>query len=422
MRNFGSIKIVERSYTPRLVDILIADLLRELPALLIVGPRATGKTTTAARHARTVVRLDEPTEAAAFAADPDAALRGLDEPVLLDEWQVVPSVLGAVKRAVDTDPRPGRFIVAGSVRADLQAEGWPGTGRLVRVGMTGLAIRETTGTIDGPGFVDRVANDFGASLRVPPDPPDLRGYVDLALRSGFPEPALHLSERTRTLWLDSYVDQLLTRDAEALGTSRDPERLHRYFEALALNSAGVVPSKTLYEAAGINARTADAYDHLLRNLLVVEAVPAWTTNRLKRLVRTAKRYVVDPGLVGSVLRFDTSGVLRDGDVLGRLLDTFVAAQIRAELPVSSTRPRMYHLRHDNGRHEVDLIAELGAERIVAIEVKASSAPDSAASRHLRWLRDSLGDRFVAGVVLHTGRRIFQLDEGVIAAPICTLWG
>jgi predicted AAA+ superfamily ATPase len=419
---------VERAYTPRLVDPLIAELLQDLPALHIVGPRATGKTTTAQRHARTVIRLDEPTEAVAFAADPDSALRGLGEPVLLDEWQAVPSVLGAVKRAVDADPHPGRFIVAGSVRADPLAEGWPGTGRLVRIDMTGLSVRETRGDIDGPSFVDRVAGagtgtgDPGARLHVPPDPPDLRGYVELSLRSGFPEPALRLPERARRLWLDSYVEQLLTRDVEALGPTRDPERLRRYFEALALNTAGVVAGKTLYEVAGVNAKTADAYDHLLRNLLVVEAVPAWTTNRLKRLIRTAKRYVVDPGLVGAVLRLDVNGVMRDGDVLGRLLDTFVAAQLRAELPVSVTRPRMYHLRQDNGRHEVDLIAELGADRVVAIEVKASSAPDAEASRHLRWLRDSLGDRFVAGVVLHTGRRIFRMDEGIIAAPIGTLWG
>ncbi len=413
---------MERSYTPRLVDGLISDLFRELPAILVVGPRATGKTTTAARHARTVVRLDEPAEAVAFAADPDAALRGLDEPVLLDEWQAVPSVLGAVKRSVDVNSAPGRFLVAGSVRGDLQAEGWPGTGRLVRVGMSGLTVRELVGNIDGPTFVDRVASGLGESLRVPPDAPDLRDYVDLALRSGFPEPALHLSDLNRRRWLDSYLDQLLTRDVAELGVHRDPERLHRYFEALALNTAGVVPNKTLWEAGGVNAKTADAYDLLLRNLLVVDAVPAWSTNRVKRLVRTSKRYVVDPGLVGAVLRLDTDGVLRDGDLLGRLLDTFVAAQLRAELPVNATRARMYHLRQDAGRHEIDLVAELGAERVVAIEVKADSAPRADASRHLRWLRDEIGDRFVAGVVFHTGPRIFQMDDRIVAAPVCTLWG
>jgi DNA polymerase III delta prime subunit len=126
---------------------LIRDLLSELPALLLVGPRATGKTTTASRHAATVIRLDRPGDAVAFQADPDSALRGLEEPILLDEWQVIPEVLGAVKRAVDTDPRPGRFLLTGSVRADLDAPTWPGTGRLVRVPMFGMTIAEQRGRI-----------------------------------------------------------------------------------------------------------------------------------------------------------------------------------------------------------------------------------------------------------------------------------
>ena len=100
-----------QTYRLRHVDGLIEQLLGELPALILTGPRATGKTTTAARYAKTVVRLDREAEAAAFRADPDAALRSLEEPVLLDEWQVVPGVLGALKRAVDAAPRPGRFIV-----------------------------------------------------------------------------------------------------------------------------------------------------------------------------------------------------------------------------------------------------------------------------------------------------------------------
>src|SRR3990170_6238639 len=107
-------------YLPRLVDGQIDALLAELPAIFLTGPRATGKTTTAARRAATIVRLDREAEAVAVRADPDAALRGLPEPILLDEWQVVPSVLGAVKRAVDSRPDPGRFLVAGSVRGGLE--------------------------------------------------------------------------------------------------------------------------------------------------------------------------------------------------------------------------------------------------------------------------------------------------------------
>src|SRR3990172_7209082 len=139
-------------YKERAADGLIHDLLTELPALLVVGPRATGKTTTASRHAATTIRLDRPGEAAAFQADPDSALRGLDEPVLLDEWQAVPGTLGAVRRAVDTDARPARFLLTGSVRGELANEAWPATGRIVRVPIYPMTLREQLGEVDGPTF------------------------------------------------------------------------------------------------------------------------------------------------------------------------------------------------------------------------------------------------------------------------------
>jgi hypothetical protein len=406
-------------YRERSVDPLLVSLLSQLPALLVVGARATGKTTTASRLAATSIRLDHPAEAAAFRADPDAALRELEEPVLLDEWQAVPGVLGAVKRAVDSDSRPGRYLLTGSVRAELDAETWPGTGRLVRVAMYGMTVAEQVGQARTRPLFDRLAE--GDVPEPAPEPPDLRGYVELALRSGFPEAALALSGTARERWLESYVDQLLTRDARQLEPGRDPARMRRYFEAYALNSAGVTDHRTIYEAAQVNKVTAVAYEDLLSGLLIAEQVPAWTSNRLKRLVRRPKRYLIDPALIGAALRIDAQGAMRDGNLLGRILDTFVAAQLRPELAASATRPRLHHLRSAQGRHEVDLLAELAGERLIGIEVKAGSAAGPEDARHLSWLRDEMGDRFVAGVVLHTGARVYGLGERILAAPIACLW-
>ncbi|MEK6719331.1 MAG: DUF4143 domain-containing protein [Chloroflexota bacterium] len=408
------------AYRPRLVDRLIDTLLTELPAIFLTGPRATGKTTTAARRARTVVRLDREADAVAFRADPDAAMRGLPEPLLLDEWQLVPGVLGAVKRAVDAESRPGRFLITGSVRGDMDGDLWPGTGRLTRVPLFGMTVREQAGNGPGSTFLDRVA--AAADLVPATDTPDLRGYVELALRGGFPEPALRLGENARRHWLESYIDHLLTRDAEQLDGGRDPARLRRYLEAYALNTAGIVDEGTLFEAAGINRRTAQAYERLLTNLLVVEALPAWTSNRLKRLVLRPKRHLVDPSLAGAILGLDTNLVFRSGDLLGRLLDSFVVAQIRAEIAVSAVRPRLYHARQQQGRLEIDMIAELAGGRLIAIEVKADAAPSFDAARHLATLRDLHTDTFVAGIVLHTGPRTYGLGDRLIAAPISTLWG
>lgn len=410
------------NYLPRLIDARLEELFAQLPALLLVGPRAAGKTTTAGRLAKAIVRLDRPAEAAAFRADPDVALRSQSEPVLLDEWQSVPSVLGAVKRAVDDDPRPGRFLLTGSVRADLEAETWPGTGRVVRLKLYGMTVKEVSG---GAGnvepFIDRLTRADISLFPVGEPSPDLRGYIEIALQSGFPEPLLRLSGAAREAWLEGYLDQLLTRDMQELSPRRDPELLKRYFEALALNSAGIPRDQTLYMAAGIDYRTAGDYDRLLSNLFVIEQVPAWMSNRLARLIKSPKRYLTDPALLGAALSLDAFGILRDGDLIGRVLDTLVAAQLRPELEVSSLRPRVFHFREKNGRHEIDLIGEVGSG-VVGIEIKATSAPTSSDSEHLVYLRDKLGSRFLGGAVLHTGPGKFTLSDRIFALPISAIWG
>lgn len=405
-------------YLDRLVDTRLAELLAAAPAVMITGARASGKTTSATRHAASVVRLDNAREASPFEADPDAALRDRPEPVLLDEWQACAGILGAVKRAVDAERRPGRFILTGSVRSDADPALWPGTGRLIRMDMHPLTVREQFSRPARPfisGLLNREVPDLSN------DPPDLRDYAEIALRGGFPEPALELSGSVRDDWLHSYIEQLLTHDLLRGRSGDDRGRLAEYFQAYALNSAGIVNDTTLHEAVGIDRRTARSHTRLLADVGIIAELPAWSSNRLKRLARGPKRYVADTGLWSAAVGADLDLVMNDGDLLGRLIETFVANQLRAEAVVDPVRPRLYHLRDRDGRHEVDLIADLGARGLIGIEIKAHSAPKRSHARHLIWLRDQLGDRFKAGVVLHTGPARFPLEERIDAIPICALW-
>lgn len=405
-------------YRSRLIDGLLSECLAELPAVMLVGPRACGKTTTAARHAATVLRLDTEQGSAALRADPDAALRDREEPVLIDEWQEFPAVMGAVKRAVDAERRPGRFLITGSARSNTDERLWPATGRVVMVPMHPLTVAESLGRSPRP-FIDRVT--AGATLRGDDPPLDLADYLGFALRGGFPEPALELGESAAQRWLASYADQVALRDARSHGQTPDSARLRRYLEAVAINSARTPQEKTLCDAAGIDRRTAQSYEQLLSDLVVTDRLSAWSTNRLKRLSRTPKRYLVDSGLLAAILEADRDDALGDGAVLGSLIDTFVVAQLRAEAPAAASRYRLSHLRDQNGRREVDVIAELSRGRLVGIEIKATAGVRRSDARHLVWLRDSIGESFVGGVVLHTGPDTFELDDRIVAAPISTLW-
>jgi uncharacterized protein len=204
-------------------------------------------------------------------------------------------------------------------------------------------------------------------------------------------------------WLEGYVSQIITRDPTGTVGARNPALLLRYLEAYALHSAGIVEAKSIYEAAGIDKRTGASYEQVLENVFVVESLPAWKTNRLKRLVQSPKRYLLDAGLMAAVLRPDQAAILHDDKMLGRVIDTFVASQLRGEVEVCATRPRLYHLRDTDGRREADIVAELAGERVLAFAVKAGSSVTAHDARHLAWMRDQLGDRFISGVVSTPGR-------------------
>lgn len=420
-------------YLERLADPLIAELLAALPAVSLVGPRAAGKTTTAARYASSIIHLDRPAEADVVAVDPDAALEGLAEPILLDEWQEVPEVLGAVKRACDHDSRPGRFILTGSVRAETDHRTWPGTGRVTRVEMYPLTVGELSAST-APALVDRVADGDPAltgAARWATDNPNgnvgagtaanIRDYVRLALQGGFPQAALASPERARRRWLDTYAAEIIGRDAVLAGNGVDRSRLGRYFAAYAHQCARIVDDTLLSSAAGIDRRTAHAYLDLLERIYVVAELPAWFSNRTKRLVKGPKRFLVDPSLFAAATGSTEAGVMRDADLLGRLIETFVVAQLRAQATVSEHRCTLYHLRQHNGRHEIDIVVELGSGHIIGIEVKAAAAVSRDDARHLAWLRDEEDDRFLAGLVLHTGPAIVPLADRLWAAPISSLW-
>ncbi len=409
-------------YVNRLVDSYVGELLLDSSAIMMVGPRGCGKTTSASRWAKTVLRVDLAGVRNAMKGDPDAVLRDGDPPVLVDEWQLEPSSLGAAKRLVDANDSPGQFIFAGSAADEVGGNSWPATGRFIRVPMWGLTQRELQNASLEGTFFDRVAStDFDGTFPLPATRPDNSEYLELLLQSGFPRCVTRSSERSRNAWLNSYIDHLVSRDVELIGEVREPLLFRRYLNAVAANTAGSPEDSKLIQAVRINRETASRYDTFLERLFVAEQVPAWSSNRLTRVSARAKRYICDPAIAAALIGADRRTILRDGDLLGRFIDSFVAAQLRPELALGAHPVNMFHLRQD-GRREIDIVLERRDGAVIGIEVKAANAVDPTDARHLIWLRDQLSpEHYKAGIVFYAGSHVLALGDRTWAVPICALW-
>ena len=408
-----------RPLYPRAVDRIVEhDLLPVFPAILIVGPRGSGKSTSMARLADTVLDLSVPGTRLAASEDPDGILATTTGTVLIDEWQEAPEILGAVKRLVDKDPEntPGRFIITGSVRAAHQAATWPGTGRLIRLRLYGLTQAELEGDGDyNPidALFTPAMPEFGTS------PLSRTDYLERIVAGRFPS-VIGLEGRNRARWFAAYTEQLVERDAgQLLERSPRPAQVRAVLNSCAARTAQELNKSATAGDGGMDYRAAERVIGLLEDLSTILRVPAWYTKRLKRLTMTPKIHLTDPGMAAYLLHVGAEQLGRSPALIGPLFESFVVAEVATHLETTAEETSLFHLRDRSGR-EADVVLERQG-RVVALEVKSSTKVNRSDAKGLVWLRDQLGDQFHRGVVLYSGQHPFQLADRIWALPTSTLW-
>lgn len=419
-------------YLPRVVDDELDELLPSLPALALEGAKGVGKTVTGRRRARTVHALDAPGALELFEADPRRLLDG-DPPVLLDEWQRVPASWVLVRRAVDDDPSPGRFILTGS--ASTAGDTHSGAGRIVRLRMRPMTLSER-----GVAEATVSLRELLAGRR-----PTLAGstvfalhdYADEICRSGFPG-LRSLRDRALRAQLDGYLDRVIERDLEEeLGRPvRAAGALRRWLTGYGAATATTAAYDVIRDAATPGEQdkparaTALAYRDALERLWILDPLPAWlpTLSHLRRLGSAPRHHLADPALAarllgahtGALLEVGTRGPLtpRDGTLLGQLFESLVTLDVRVY--AQAAEARVGHLRTHGGEHEIDLIVERGDHRVLAIEVKLAHTIRDDDVRHLRWLRDQLGDKVLDAIVVTTGTDAYRRADGIGVVPAVLL--
>lgn len=396
-------------YLPRLVDEALAAAVASAPAVVIDGPRAVGKTTTARRLARSVVML--PRDLGALSADPHGYLAGLEAPVLIDEWQLGgPDLAWAIKQVVDEDPTPGRFILTGSVEPRSYGPTYPLTGRVISLTMRPMTLAELSGRGLDRTFLRGIVD--GEALT--PSAGRVSGVGLNALgRSGFPGARRMADPR---LFLDGYANAVAQRAGEE---GRDASRLLRTMRVLATLDGQAVPDQRIWEAADITKVTWKSYDDLLQRTFISVPVPAFESNRLKRLTSYPKRCLADTALALVLAGVATDQLESDPALAGNFLESFVVQQLRPQADALGLA--LSHLRTGAGEREVDIVVET-PRGLLAFEVKRTARPDADDARHLTWLRDQDPQRFTRGFVVHTGGDSYPLGEHIWAVPLDVLAG
>ncbi len=420
-------------YRRRVVDEELDELMSELPAIALEGPRGVGKTATAERRARTAHYLDDPAQRAVAEADPALMLSG-EPPVLIDEWQRVPGVWDAVRRAVDRGCAPGSYLLTGSA-GPVTPPSHSGAGRIVTLRMRPMSLFER-GCGKPTVSLSKLLRGGGQAEVSGSTEISLGDYVREIVQSGLPG-IRGLGSRALRRQLDGYLRRIVDTDFREQGhVARRPEMLERWIAAYAAATATPASYETIRDAAtggtgNKPSKTAtQPYREILERMWVVDPVSAWlpTRNRLNRLGQPPKHHLADPALAARALGLDENALLngkqpgrripREATLLGHLFESLVTLSIRVFAQACEARVR--HLRTHGGRQEVDLIVERADQRVVAFEVKLGGVVANADVKHLLWLREQLGDDLLDAAVIHTGSQAYRRTDGIAVIPAALL--
>lgn len=410
---------VARHAKPRVLEAL-----GDTRIVVIQGARQVGKTTLIQEivdeRAGRLVSLDDPLNSRAAREDPIGFLELASDHILaIDEVQRVPELILALKYIVDRDTRPGRFLLTGSANLlKLPAAEDSLAGRTESIELHGFSQGELTGYVEH--FVDRLmagerfAEHTSSLLR--------QDYLERAIAGGYPEALSRQPGRRRDQWLDNYVNSIVRREADEVSNLQRVAELPLILRVLAARNSGELNIADVARDTQIPARTLTPYLELLQTLYLTQNIPAWATNLAKRVVAKPKVSLLDTGLAARLINVSAQGSSpgANPDAAGALLEGFVAGEIRRQLTWSEETVRLGHFR-DQYVGEVDLVLETPDGRVAGIEVKSTATPSAKDTKGLAYLRDKLGPRFVAGLVLHTGRNAVPFGDRIAAVPMDVLW-
>lgn len=408
------------NHYPRFAESRLTEALADSPAVLIHGPRQSGKTTLAQsvgkRSGYAYITFDDEVARGVATNDPIGFVADLPRRVILDEVQHVPHLFSALKVAIDRERVPGRFVLTGSANVLLLPKLADSlAGRMAILRLHPLAQCEIERR--PARFLDRL---FDAGFKVGRWERLAGGLFERITAGGYPAALPIPAGRRRARWYRDYIETLVQRDVRELARIASLDALPRLLALAASQTARLLNVADLAAPFQLSRPTIRDYITLLARVFLLGELPPWHSNRLSRLVKTPKLHLGDTGLACALLGADVATLKADRQVLGQLLETFVFQELKREASWHDDRHEFFHFRDRDG-YEVDIVIERGAREVAGVEVKAAATVTLADFRGLRKLKEAAGKRFAGGVVLYDGETRAGFGDGLYAVPIRTLW-
>ncbi|RMH07258.1 MAG: ATP-binding protein [Nitrospirae bacterium] len=405
-----------RTYIERSLEPVLKKAVSEFPAVVLTGPRQSGKTTLLRRlfgKRYRYVSLELPDVRMAAEGDPRAFLEMHPPPVIFDEVQYAPILLPYIKERIDAQRRKrGQFLLTGSRNLLLMEKITESlAGRAAMLTLLPLSRREAEGRAHTP-------LPWESKHRAPPRPP--LAYRELwkeFLRGGYPELAVH-PKRDTTLWHASYVQTYLERDVRGLRQIGDLSQFQNFLRALAARSAQLLNVTDVARDLGVAVNTLKAWLAVLEATYQIIILRPYFANISKRLVKTPKVYFMDVGTLCYLAGLKSPEHAASGPLGGAIMETAVLSELVKTLMHRGITPHVYFWRTLAGT-EVDFVVEM-EEKLIPIEVKLSATPHPGMASAITTFQKDLGDRAMPGYVVHPGDIVLPLGSNVTALPFAEL--
>ncbi len=407
------------SLYPRWIEPRIDEALLDTPVVFLAGPRQAGKTTLVRQFVKRglhYLTLDDELTLLSAREDPVGVIRNLDR-AIIDEVQRVPELILAIKKSVDEDRRPGRFLLTGS--ANLMtlprvADSLAGRMEILKL----LPLSQSEIENKPANWID---NLFAGKILTANPPVFGAELVERVLRGGYPEAVARTTEKRRTAWARQYADALIQHDVRDVAEIDKLDQLPRFLRALAQTAGQMCNYSKIGGQVGLDGKTVSRYISVFEHMYLLRRIDVWARNRLNRVVKTPKLQFIDSGLLGMLSGIRYTDVQVDKTGYGHILESFVFGELLKHTAASDDDYRLLYYR-DADRYEVDVVVENSAGHLAGIEVKASATVKERDLRGLKKLASLAGDQFTTGVLLYDGDETLPLGTDLWAAPLSTLWG